>query len=602
MLIRLLMVFISMVLIIPVTMADIKVDFDRTNQTYDWLTQYNHTINRPGFEFITSFNGQSNLVRGKTNRWQENATARFVSEKSVITRLSLVTSAEYTVNGLDKRRVRSSELAAGISYHPWQYFEIRPLIKAERIKRSDLESGRNDQGAGYGIEGKITPARFSVIDLAASFSFDKLNLTNIPSNSGNGQLNAAARFSRGDTLSFSIKGLENSKKYYSSTGKTDNIVRQIKQEREGAFSASINLPASFRLRSDANAQLSRYLYRYSSLEESASPQRDNYGKGGGYKIGIENYAGKTALTMINYTWKKSNQDYQGTQLDQKTEVGELSIQGKVRLSERDSVTADVFFGVTSYSNPSVNSKRYDRDQKAIVVNGRASHVFSGFFKVGLTGGVSSFHQIYISGTQSANNGQNDTYILTPFTEWRPADKLLVVQSFEIQANYITFDYDRKKIATRNRIFRRATARTDMRFIISQRLTWEQAYLYRYEDYGQLIWDEGWQQAVSWDRRKIGLESKLIYAPVSGFRISPSFGWEKTNDYSHSVETDTESEVLNEIRKLSDEQVKLLYAIELAIDWTDSRRMRAEFSHRLRKFMERDHENTDYAAVTMELFF
>lgn len=582
--------------------AGLKLDFDRTNQTYDWLTTIDYKVNRQGFESLLSFNGDSNLIRGKSNRWQENAKARFNAEKSMITQLSLITSAEYAVNGLDKRRVRTSELAVGLSIHPVRFLDIKPLLKVDRIKRSDSDSHRNDQGAGYGIESNFSPSSIYGFNMSAALSFDRTQLSNIPSDMGSGSFNAIKGFNRGDSITVALKGMESSKKYYGSSGKTESIVKQIKQEREGAMAVAINLPASLKLRANADAHLSRYLYRYSIIDEATSPQRDNFGRGNGYKLGLESRGGYTSTALITYSWSKSKQDYQGVELDQNTEVGELSFQGKVRLSERDSVSTDIFFGVTSYSNPNIGLYRQDRDQKAIIVNGRGSHTFSRFFKAGVTGGASSFHQIYISGAQSANNGRNDTYILTPFAEWKLSKSLNIIQSVEIQANYITFDFDRKKLATRNRIFRRATSRTDFRFTFSPELAWEQAIIYRYEDYGQLIWDEGWQQAMSWDRRKSGLETKFIYSPVNSFRIAPFFGWEKTNDYTHSVDSNSDSAELNEIRKLTDEQVKLMLAVETVFNWSQSRHLRAEFSRRIRKFMERPREFTDYAAVSMEFIF
>lgn len=595
--------FISAVIILTGTAsAGVRFDFFRNNQTYDWLTAFDYSIARPGFEFKSGFNGESNLVKGPLDRWQENATATADAKRSLIKGLSLVTLAEYKVNGLDKRRVRSSELAAGLSYQAGKIFEVRPMIRIDRIKRSDLDRSRNDQGVGYALETGLLPSKLLGATLGGSISYNRINLTNIPSDEGSGSFNALANLRQADTIWASIRALEAAKKYYGTAGTPESIAKQIKQEREGSMAASLALPASLRFRVDGNAHLSRYLYRYSTIEGTAAPQRDNYGRGGGYKAGLLGHVEGVAHGVVSYAWGRARQDYQGLELDQKTEMGELSFLGRLRLSARDSVSADAVFGVTSYSNPSVPANRQDRDQKTVVINGRFRHEFSRFFAAGVSGGASSFHQLYVSGVQSANNSRNDTYIMTPFAQWLPFDRLQLSQMFDIQANYITFDYDRKKLATKNRIFRRASSRTDMRFIVDERFTWEQAYLYRYEDYGQLVWDEGWQQAVSWDRKRSGLETKFIYAPNRIVRVAPSFAWEKTGDFTHGVETDTSTQELREIRSLSDEQVKLLFGLELVFNWGDARRLRADFSHRVRKFMSRPRELTDYATVSMEYLF
>ncbi len=590
-------------LLITTAEAGIKFDFNRDNQTYDWLTSIDHHIMQPGFAFNTSFNGESNLIRGISNRWQENAIARFESEKSLLESFSLVTSGEYNVNGLDQRRVRSSELAMGLAYRPWEFLKITPMFRLDRIKRSDLDTHKSDQGTGYGLESELASSNFYGINLASNASFDRRNLSNIPSDEGKGSLSAFRGFSSGDTVWASLRGVEAAKKYYGSNAGSNNIVKQIRQERQGDFAAAINLPASLRLRIDGNAHLSRYLYRYTLLEESTAPQRDNYGRGGGYKGILSGEITNIASGLLSYAWSRSSQDFQGVDLDQKTELGELSFQGKLRISESDSLSADFLVGVTSYVNPSIGSNRQDRDQKTLVFNGRFSHIFSRFFTAGLTGGANSFHQIYVSGIQSANNSQNNTYILSPFANWRLYEPLTLAQSFEIQANYITFDFDRSpKSPTRNRIFRRATSRTDLNLIISERLTWHQAYLYRYEDYGQLFWNDGWQQALSWDRRRNGLETRLTYSPDQIFQITPFFSWEKTNDYNHDFKTNPITENVAELRYLADEQTKMLFEVELIFNWDKARRTRFDFSHRVRSFMERPKEIIDYATVSLEYLF
>jgi hypothetical protein len=583
-----------------ISFAGIKLDFNSTNQTYDWLTIIDHSLTRKGFDFKSSFNGESNLVKGSINRWQENATASFIAEKSLIPRLSFVSGADYTINGLEKRRVRSSSLQAGISYHPVDFFEFRPTIRIERIKRSDFDEKQNDRGTGYNIQGNFTAPRIMGINMASTLSYDNADLTNIPSNEGNAALSLTSNIRSSDTVSISLKGTEAAKKYYGSNG--GNVIKQIRQERESIFAVSVALPAALRLRVDADAHLSRYLYRYQGLEETTAPQRDNYARSGGYKAGIIGKINKIASGLLSYRWGKSGQDYEGVDLDQNTDLGELSFQGKLMLSRRDSLSADFVFGVTSYSNPSAGSAHQDRDQKVMLANGKYCHVFSRYFSAGISGGANSFHQIYVSGYQSANNNRNDTYIFSPNGTWKPFEHIAVSQSFDIQANYITFDFDRKKIATRNRIFRRATSKTDLLLLLSKRLVLEQAYQYRYEDYGQLIWNDGWQQAVSWDRRRNGLETRLIYNPNKIFQITPSFAWERTNDFKHSVEVNDINEALTEIRSLSDQQVKMLVEVELIFKWAQTRRLRADFSHRVRTFMERPRELIDYATLTLEYMF
>src|SRR4030067_1361476 len=179
--------------------ADVRLDFNRSNLTYNWLTAINYNIKRDGFGFQSKFNGESNLVRGTANRWQENATARCMSEKSLFRKLDLVTSAQYGVSGLDRRRVRSSDLSSGISYRPFEPVEFRPMIRVERIKRSDPDKLRNDQGGGYGVDISLKPMTVALLNLAGDISFANSRLSNIPSNELRGTAHASADILGSDT-------------------------------------------------------------------------------------------------------------------------------------------------------------------------------------------------------------------------------------------------------------------------------------------------------------------------------------------------------------------------------------------------------------------
>ncbi len=588
--------------IVQIARAGIKVDFDRDNFTYNWLTSFSHTMDKGANRIRSYFDGQSNLIKGSFNRWQENASAGFDSELSIRKKLKFIASGEYTVNGLDRRRVRTSELAVGFSLRPAKYLEFRPLVRADNKKRSELETQLDEKGLGYGIEGRVFPSEFRRINISSSFSYNKVSLSNIPRQEGRGDFNVSARFAGSDTLLVSLRGLEATTKYYGPGGKVEDITNQIKQERQADFALSLALPAKFRLRVDGNAHLSRYLYRQSQFSEMPQIQRDNYGRGGAYEIKLMGNIMDAVRISFDYTWGTTSEDFQGLELDQDTDTGELSFHGKVILSARDTLSADVVFGVKSYTNPNIGSDHDDRDQKTIMVNGGYSHVFSRYFSAGLTGGANSFHQIYVSGSKSANNGRNDTYILTPSLRWIPHGRIFITQSFDIQANYITFDFDRKAVATKNRIFRRATSRTEVKMVISERLTVTQGYLYRYEDYGQLIWDDGWQQAVSWDRRRNGLETRISYAPINMIRISPYFFWEKTSDYNHTVDPGAGLSDPLELRYLQDEQVKMFFQFQMIFNWRDRQSIAVDFSHRLRKFMDRPKETNDYIRISMEYLF
>lgn len=582
--------------------AGIRIDFDRENSTYNWLTNFDYVIGSDNKSIKSYFDGRSNLIKGSLDRWQENARTGFESELSIRNGLMFISSGQYTVNGLDRRRVRTSELAMGLSIKPAPFLELRPIVRANNKKRSEIETKHDEKGLGYGFETSFAPNEFNGILVNGSLAYDRVNLSNIPKQEGHGHLTARASLFSFDTLLVFLRGLEATTNYYSSDNEADDIIKQIKQERQADMSLSLALPAELRLTVDGDAHLSRYMYRQDQTDDIVNGRKDNFGRGGGYEVSLGGTAFGAATFSAAYAWASSSDDFQGQQLDQDTDSGELSLHAHLALSARDTVTADIMQGVTSYTNPNSGASLDDRDQKSIVINSRYGHRFSRYFSAGLSGGVSSFHQVYVSGARSANNNRNETYILSPRVEWRPGENYSLTQSFDIQANYITFDFDRLRIATKNRLFRRATSRTELRISVSERLSLSQSYLYRYEDYGQLIWDDGWQQAVSWDRKRNGLETSVAYSPAPQLEIEPYFFWEKTGDYNHEVKPDPSVETPDEIRSLSDEQVKMYFQLKVTFKWDQKRTLMADFSHRLRKFMDRPREKNDYIRISMEYLF
>jgi len=596
------------ILISEPSTGGLRVDFNAQNRTYDWLTDYQGGILKSRFEFKTYFSGHSNLIKGSNKRWQENAIFGFGLDRFLLTgltgenRLSLLSAGEYAVSGLESRRVRAVGLRLGLSYKPNNIIEFRPILRADNKRRAEGSGAIIDQGVGYGIETKFNSRFYGNGAISGEFSYDKENLSNIPSDEGQGAIRAVYRFAGTDSINVKFRTAESAKKYYSGTSDFEKISKQIKQDREGNFMAAIKLPLNFRFKADGSAYLSRYLYRETDESDPLSAPKDNYHRGSGYKMGLEYRPFESLLASMAYSYGKTNQDYQNMQLDQETESGELLFGLRAALTRRDSLSADMSVGLTSYTNLNEEASGDNRDQQNLMVNARILHKFSDYFTGGINGGGSRFHQVYMFGGRSANNNRNDTYVLSPFSQWIPIDWLGINSSFEIQANYITFDFDRRRIGTKNRIFRRATGRTEFLLEISSKLSLKEGFSFRYEDYGQLIWDDGWQQAVSWDRNRYEFSHKVIYNPINRVLISPGVAWEKTRDFDHLVDPNSEFEEPIEIIRLKDQQIKWTFELEFDIRWSSQSLLSADISHRIRKFLDRPDEKSDFVSVAMEYLF
>jgi hypothetical protein len=69
------------------------------------------------------------------------------------------------------------------------------------------------------------------------------------------------------------------------------------------------------------------------------------------------------------------------------------------------------------------------------------------------------------------------------------------------------------------------------------------YIYRYEDYGKLIYaEDNWQMATGWDRRYHNWSLKLNYRPFRNLRLEPEYIWELKKEYNHILENSSTPEM------------------------------------------------------------
>ena len=178
---------------------------------------------------------------------------------------------------------------------------------------------------------------------------------------------------------------------------------------------------------------------------------------------------------------------------------------------------------------------------------------------------SSFHQIYISGLNSASNNKNDTYLLQSSFAYQPYDRVKISQIFAIQANYIVYDYDPNPLETPNRIFRRGSTDTKLILAVSDRLDFIPGYTYRYEDYGKLIYGEdNWQMATGWDRRYHSLNIEMIYRLNPNLRIEPVYSFELKKEYNHVLDVASlpgeEEKIIREERLYDTKEIAALRVV------------------------------------------
>ena len=514
-------------------------DYSQNNNTYTWQNSYHKLFDFDRLKCDLNLNTNSILLKKPYRRWQENLGAEFRADYTIMNGIRLEPFMSHTRSALENRIVYTSELRLAMPVDRISHIEVTPFVADRAIKRIGESPAGVDEGLGYGVEVQSQPLRILKNDVRSVVSYAYYGLNRIPFSEFSSGLQSVMPFGSADTLTWRVYNNENTTRYFIGGSQSafpfgqDQIARQVKVDRGAAYTARCDLPAQIKASLDGDINFLSYYYRPGAQLLSAA-QSDNYTQGRNYKIEVSREISPGLKLMGGYRYRWGKEDYRGNILDQWYELGELSFRAEALVFEADSVAFDGIAGVTSYYGLHGNSIS-DRDLETQIYNFRYLHVFNPEFSGELKIGYSNFHQIYTRSINSASNNQNETYLLGTVFSWRLAPRLVSNQEFGIQANYIIYDYVPKPIDTPSRIFRRGYSRTAVEWQITDRFMIAPAYVYRYEDYGKLIWSEdNWQQATGWDRRYHSLDLKLGYKPFKDIYIEQEYSRELKKEYNHVI--------------------------------------------------------------------
>jgi hypothetical protein len=512
--------------------AGLMFNYSQNNNTYTWENSYRRAINMGKYTSELNLNTESTLMKKPYKRWQENIGASYLGNYKINDGLSIAPYVSQTRNALQDRIVYTSEAKISAPYNGIKYLEISPFIGNKSLQRKGEGSNRNNWGFGYGAKANSRSVEIFGNDISAAVSYEAFDLQQIPYSDFRAELGGLKQWGYADSIKWNVYDWESSKKYYSGSSSSNNIMRQVKVERAADYLTRITLPGEYIARLSVSFLRANYYYNPLTSTSSIS-EYNNYTQSETYNIQMEKTFFKRIKLSSGYRWYADKQDFRGSLLDLWSELGEIALKASVTISTRDTISGDCILGVTSYyglHGPAAN----ERDMQTQIYNGRYKHIFNRYFWGELKGVYSNFHQIYIRSVNSASNNQNETYLLNSSFGWKLFNSLDLNQSYEIQANYISYDYDRQTVNTRNQIFRRGTSTTRLEWRLSPAFTFTPGYLYRYEDYGKLYWKENnWQQATGWDRRYHRIDLKVAYRFMRNFYFEPTHIWELRKEYNHS---------------------------------------------------------------------
>lgn len=596
--------------------SGLRCDFSQDNRTYIWNLKFD--CNRemiPKLSWGLSSSINSTLIKGSTfsdsrDRWQEDGridlNLNYVLDKN----LKVGGLFSQDLNSLEKRKVTTSDYGV-VSEFNLAGISFIQVLGAKNIDRKLSEVKRSETGFNYSQTISFSPRIFSGSATEISLNQTTTRLKNIPIVKRDFNLSFFKYLSDSptsdlekDSLQVAYLGAWAEKKFFAGKISAPQINTQKKNQRALILCISRRVPLGVKLDFTFDLLSNRYRYFADSDTLFDPLLTDNLASSQNMYLGVKKNFLQKVLVESFYKYMRSEEDYTGDEKDQKMEGGELGGEVKAEITRADSLHLTASIGVTSFYAPLFSGQFNDRDVLTTLAWGEYLHIFNPYFNFRVEGGFRNFHQLYISNRLSSNNNHNQTYLFSPTVTWQPDWKLRLKQSYSIQANYIYYDYEKARESAKNKLFRRASSSSGVIYRYNGRLIFSFGYIYKYEDYGQLIWKDQWVQKVSWDRRTNTFNLSIDYRPTRKVSFSPKYTYEKRKSWDHVREeaTGSEGKAGKEKRILKDEFYRNMISFSLRYFVGEDNYVYFSAAHRLQKGTQSKREISDYVTVSVARVF
>jgi len=405
-----------------------------------------------------------------------------------------------------------------------------------------IVAARSAQSQKTKDQGITSITRVNVVDRQwlkrswqAGGSVEVRALSHVPSVEGRWQASTTGEMIFGDSLSVVYGDQAKQTRYFPLIDSFGTIARQ--RLRDGYFTADSrgtfgpatrwSVAANYAWRRESYALIHGEMMGASALPQGLDRTDSGYHLRGSQDLGERGQIG------VRYRYQETSEDFGRDVKDQDAFTGELEISGMYRFTPVDSVNVRVLWKVVSFEVPPDSAFFVDRDLATRLADISWTHEFDQIWTAGISFSYRGLRQVYISGDWSANNNHNDIYLLMPRIQWRPSSSSRINQTYRIQANYVSYDTEKGYAQPeRSTLYRRGESETSMHYQLIDPLAAEGRFLYRYEDFGPLIWREKWNQQVSWDRRSYLVRVGFEVTPHPAWKISPAMSYLEKRSFNH----------------------------------------------------------------------
>jgi hypothetical protein len=570
---------------------NLYLSFSQENKTYYWNNwlDYNQKFGRKTeLGFFTTVN--STLIKKPFQEsWQDNGELRFNLNYALRENLKVGALLTQNINSFEKSKVRITDYL-GEANLLLKKIKLTQQIGVKRRVSNIWQKEEKEQGMEFNTQISLKPwADFLPLELSLNQSL--INLKNFPSIERNLRVFYSKSFSLQESLSINYWEGWAKKRYLEKTALSDyneqkRINRELKTEIFKKALWEVKLDFTYDL------LLDKKNYQFQTIFKNNAMTSHNL------NFVLKKEFSQSFSVETFYRYLRTDEDYYDSTRNQKMESGEIGARLNLKLTQKDSLNFFGTVGVTSFLAEAKDFNYNDRDIMTRILNIEAVHIFGPNLTLQVWGGFRLFHQLYISRFLSANNNNNQTYLLSPIIFWKISEQIKIRQSYQLQANYIFYDYEKEKESPKNTIFRRAVSTSEISYALSPRVTFLTSYAYNYEDYGQLIWRDQWTQRPSTDTKIQTFNFGLDYSPYRKLTISPRLTYEQRRKYDHTLDPFT----LAEARILGEKLVRNLIYCGIYYRIAEKSFFKFDFSERVQKWKSGVKDKTDSFYITLLRYY
>jgi hypothetical protein len=174
----------------------------------------------------------------------------------------------------------------------------------------------------------------------------------------------------------------------------------------------------------------------------------------------------------------------------------------------------------------------DRDDLRFWMNLQAAHAFSPVLGVRIAADAYFLHLVYLSGQKSADNNRTHIYRFYPSVLFRPSERLRIVQTAEVLANYVDYDFDSMLLGIRSFLYRKFRLDDSLHVGLNSMVTLHLFHRIELDENGKLVWNQ-WLEEKLLDRKSQTFSVEASYTPFKGINLVPGYVYYRRQGFRYT---------------------------------------------------------------------